>query len=294
MTRDREGPDGDPGAGSAAHDGTWELLGTPFGIACTSDAVGAAVARLFQAFPGVDRPVDAAYRYLVVDGCGLHGNERCVHTAAGALDASGAVSDALSLLLTAVNRAAIDAFAGFAVHAGVLAAGSSAIAFPAPSGTGKTTLAAAGLRAGFDYVSDEALCVGPAAGQLVPYPRALALSPWSRQAVGLGHVDGVELGDGETAVPVDVSGARVAAAPLRLAHVVNLVRAPGSGPGPCVLAPATRGEAMTWLIERSFNHYKRPAESFHVAAALARGAHAWRLAYGDPLEAAALLRDRLG
>lgn len=274
-------------------DQIWELLGTPFGIGCTSDAFGAAVARLFQAFPGVDRPVDAAYRYLVVDGCGPHGNERCLHTAAGALDASGSVRDALSLLLTAVNRAAIDAFAGFAVHAGVVAAGESAIAFPAPSGTGKTTLAAAGLRAGFDYVSDEALCVGPAAGQLVPYPRALALSPWSRQAVGLGHVDGIEL-DGETAVPVDVFDARVAVAPLKLAHVVKLVRAPGSGPGACELVPASRGEAMTWLIERSFNHYKRPAESFHVAAALARGAHAWRLAYSDPLEAAALLWDRLG
>ncbi|MGI8684021.1 MAG: hypothetical protein ACR2MO_02785 [Acidimicrobiales bacterium] len=288
---------GDPEGGDAGRvvsAGTWELLGTPFRIGCTSAAVGAAVAELFQAFARVAEAAAPPHRFLVVDGCGHHGNDRCGHTEAGALDVSGPPAVALSWLLTAVNASAIDGFTGLAIHAGVLAAGRSAIAFPAPSGTGKTTLAAAGLLAGFDYVSDEALCIEPGTDELVPYPRALALSSWSRHALGLAEAAAVELDGGEVAVPPHRLGAAIAVPPLELAHVVELDRRPDGRPGPSVLTPAARPDAMTWLLERSFNHYKRPAESFGLAAALARGARAWRLDYGDPLEAAALLRDRLG
>ncbi len=293
MTPDRGGTIA-PAVGEAVHDVTWELLGTAFRITCTSDEMGATTAQLFEAFPKVAGGAAPATCYAVIDGCERHGHDRCLHAPTGVVDVSGPPGVALAAVLTAVNEAAIDAFDGLAVHAGVLAAGSSAIAFPAPSGTGKTTLAAAGLVAGFEYVSDEALCIDPATRRPVPYPRALALSPWSRHAVALDHIAGIELGDGEVAITAGQMGARVAAAPPDLAHVVHLEPAPDGNAGGCVLTPAPRADALTWLVQRSFNHYKDPTGSFHLAAALARGAQAWRLDYGDPLEAAALLRDRLG
>ncbi|HEX2701212.1 MAG TPA: hypothetical protein VHM89_13505 [Acidimicrobiales bacterium] len=268
---------------------TKELLGTPIRIGCTSSSLAAAVAELFSAFPSVAAG-EPAHRFVVVDGCATHGRERCVHTGSVTADVSGDAGTALSWLLTAVNGAALDGFAGLAVHAGVVASGTSAIAFPAPSGAGKTTLTAAALLAGFDYVSDEALCVEPSDGRLVPYPRALALSAWSRQAVGLDGTDGVALGAGEVAIPADRLGAAVALGPLALAHVVLLVRRAGAP----ALVPADRADAMTWLLQRSFNHYKRPTGSFELAAELARRATAWRLEFGDPTQAASLLRDRLG
>ncbi len=283
-----------PVVGESVHDVTWELLGTAFRITCTSNEVAAAIAQLFEAFPKVAGGPASAKRYAVVDGCERHGHDRCLHATTGELDVSGPPGVALAAVLTAVNEAAIDAFAGLAVHAGVVASGSSAIAFPAPSGTGKTTFAAAGLVAGFDYVSDEALCVDPATRRPVPYPRALALSPWSRHAVALDDIAGIELGDGEVAITADQIGARTVTAPLDLAHIVHLQPALDGDARGCELTPAPRGEAMTWLFQRSFNHYKHPTESFHLLATLARKAQAWRLNYGDPLEAAALLRDRLG
>ncbi len=66
---------------------------------------------------------------------------------------------ALSYLLAQLTASAIEHFEGFAVHAGVVAIDGRAIVIPAASGTGKTTLTAACLHAGFDYLSDEALCV---------------------------------------------------------------------------------------------------------------------------------------
>lgn len=284
------GPGGnDDDAVHTATDTTRLLLGTAIRVTCMSATVGAAVDELLGSFPSA-AAVPPARHFLVVDGCGEHDHARCAHDGTSAADVSGDDGVALSWLLTAMNRAALDGFAGLAVHAAVLAAGGEVIALPAPSGTGKTTLTAAGLLAGFGYVSDEALCIEAATGALVTYPRALALSAWSRSAVGLDGTQAIGLDDGEVAVLPGRLGASVADPPLEVAHVVSLERRPG----PSVLVAAERAEALTWLIERSFNHYKDPARSFEVVTELARRSSAWRLECGDPLEAAALLRDRLG
>lgn len=282
------GGSGDGAGPPVVTDATWVLLGTPFRVATTSASLGDAVGQLLAAFPAAAGPSGGDRRFLLVGGCMRHGHELCAHADAS-VRGFAAASELLSWLLTTLNQAALDAFDGLAVHAAVLAREGSALAFPAGSGTGKTTLTAAGLRAGFDYVSDEALCVGAATGRLVPYPRALALSAWSRRAVGLDGTAAIDLAGGEVALPPARLGARVAVAPLALDHIVHLVRRPG----PCTLRPVARTEALAWLLRRSFNHYKRPLESFHVAADLARGAQAWRLECGDPGEAAQLLLDRL-
>ena len=44
-----------------------------------------------------------------------------------------------------------------------------------PSGAGKTTFTAALVRAGFGYLTDEALAIDPVTGLLQPYPKALAI-----------------------------------------------------------------------------------------------------------------------
>jgi hypothetical protein len=54
-----------------------------------------------------------------------------------------------------------------------------------------------------------------------------------------------------------------------------------------------RSRALASLLEMSFNHYKRPRESFHLASQLAEHSHAWRLEYSDPRRAATLLRAEL-
>lgn len=73
-------------------------------------------------------------------------------------------------LFAELNLHAIEGFAEFAVHAGVVAEGDRVIAFPAESEAGKSTMTAACLGTGFQYVSDEALCVDFASGEYSPIP----------------------------------------------------------------------------------------------------------------------------
>ena len=92
--------------------------------------------------------------------------------------------DAALEVATEFNRALLDQCPHLAVHAAVLAAAGGVIALPGESCAGKSTLAAACTVQGFGYLSDEALVL-TSEGTVVPYPRPIALSSWSRTAVGV-------------------------------------------------------------------------------------------------------------
>lgn len=195
------------------------------------------------------------------------------------------VPGALARVVAALNAAALAQAGCLAVHAGVVARDGRAVAFPAGSGQGKSTLTAALLRAGWDYVSDEALCLDWADGSLWSYPRPLELSAWSRAAVGLaGSSDGRDV----LLTAADL-GARVAAAPLRLTHVVLPARRDGTGGVSLVPAPARQAAAA--LLSRSFNHWRDPARAFELVHQVVPAVRVWRLRLGSPTAAAALLSD---
>jgi hypothetical protein len=192
---------------------------------------------------------------------------------------------AVDALVTLVNGAAVGAFAGFAVHAGVVAVGAGAIAFPGVSGAGKSTLTAACLQAGARYVSDEALCVDFDTGLVVPYPKPIRLSASSQRLLGLSPCPAAD-----ALVTADELGARTVDAPLPLVHVVALVR---TDQPPC-LVPLPRSSGLADLLRFSFNHYKRPRAAFELAGRLAAETCAWRLHYSSPQAAAELLLGRFG
>lgn len=194
----------------------------------------------------------------------------------------------LRILTAELNRGALERYTGFAAHAGVVAFGSRVIAMPAVSGTGKTTMAAACIAAGATYVSDEALCVRYADGQVEPYPKPLALSRWSAAAVGFDA--GTDTGAEVLATAGDLGGDAASSA-LALTDVIRLERAP-SGAAPD-LRPLHRAEAVPLLLSMSFNHYRRSAESFTLVTALAQTCRTWTLSYADPMAAAATLAARL-
>ena len=239
-----------------------------------------------------DLPVRPTATFAIVDGERVDGRNRglLVYRDCSAVGSGEDPSAVVAALLTALNRAAVDRCEFFAAHAGVVAIGGTAVAFPAESGRGKSTLTAACLKAGFEYVSDEAICVDPETDDLIAYPKPIGLSPWSRAAL--------DVDDNAVAFPSDAHeafvtagdlGAGVAQGPLDLRHIVvaeyghdssNLQEIPGS-------------QAMQALLEMSFNHYKFGAEAFHLASRLANDSRAWRLSYHEPVEAALMLRDRL-
>lgn len=199
----------------------------------------------------------------------------------------GAPADALDALLVALNAAALGDSPGLAVHAGAVAAGGQVVAFPAASGSGKSTLTAACLRAGLDYVSDEALVLPwDGSGAVLPYLKPLTLSAWSAAAVG---TPAPPAGRAERPVTAAELGAACAAAPLRLGHLLLLER----GPGPAGLAPAARADGAAALLRNAFNHFAAPAEALGLVGAAMGTARCWTLRYDRPEQAAALVVELL-
>jgi hypothetical protein len=209
------------------------------------------------------------------------------------------VATDLATTCAEVNRALVARLPWPAVHSGVVALGDGAVAFPAVSGAGKSTLTTALCLAGAGYLSDEALVLEQAGEpdatvQVLPYPKPVALSPWSAGALGLvgaetAHGDLVTGSqDRELLFTPDALGGTATAAPL--AHVLLPVR-DGSAPA---LEPLPRREALAMLLKMSFNHYQDPRRFLVVAAAAVQGAQVHRLHVGEPTATARLVVDRLG
>jgi hypothetical protein len=257
------------------------LLGSNFVATSGSTAAINHIRRLWHPFIMDDGGVDDGG----VDDGGVDDGELV------ALDNGSDISDSkrLATFAVAVNASALDRAPDFAVHCAVVACGQTAVAMPATSGVGKSTLTAACLRVGFSYVSDEALCLRQPDGRVVPYPRPIALSPWSAHAVEA-PTPGVEAGEELLFTAVDL-GSRVAADKLRVRHIVLLDRHPA---GPPAIREAARPAAITRLLELSFNHYRRPAGAVQLAAAVVADAAVWTLGYSEPLAAARLLWSAFG
>ncbi|HTC68961.1 MAG TPA: hypothetical protein VK662_05275 [Acidothermaceae bacterium] len=265
-----------------------DIFGTAVTVAAP-DATLTEVHRLWQPFvrPANDRPPAVTFQ---------------VGRAADPTDPAGPAVvhvDSIVELATALNRFALSVCPYLAIHAGVVRSSEGAIAFPAQSGAGKSTLTAACVRAGFGYISDEALCLSYDDNRVEPYPRPLALSAWSIRAVGgaagkAEHDDvfGERLHSPEEFLQHQAELTRTAAdqRPM-LRHVVVPERATTSE---IHLEPLHRADAVALLLRLSFNHFKRPLDAFAVTVAAVRVAQTWVLRYDNPVEAALVLRRELG
>jgi hypothetical protein len=267
----------------------FDILGTKFVVQATDSAYAQLTREVLAPFEfegptGV--PAKRRYGLVRADGGQVIPYRDCRR-----LGLATSLGAALQRLVAALNQSAIDEYRGFAVHAGVVASGEDSIAFPVNSGGGKSTLTAACLLAGFDYVSDEALCVDMD-GAVVTYPKPLSLSPRSFELIGL-DPGSVAVGAGESeglAIATDLNAA-VAEGPLTLRHLVL----PVFGQDHVDLEEVAPSEAMTALLSFSFNHYKHGERAFHLAAKLASELDGvWRLGYGDPGEAAKQLWSHFG
>lgn len=188
---------------------------------------------------------------------------------------------ASAAIVAGLNNAAIALCPYFAVHGGVAGWEGGIVGLPAESGQGKTTLIAALVRQGLAFLSDEAL-VFDDEGKVLPYPKPLALSPWSARLVGQ------PVHDTETLVTASDLGGTVGGEGRLTDLVVSQY-----GHTDMALDPLPRSQAVAALIQYSFNHYKDPARAFRIATDVAREVRVWRLEYDDPLEAAALLAEKL-
>ena len=132
------------------------------------------------AFTIAGRGAHMADTYCVAVGKDYHTFRDCTELLSGPTR-----QNALATLLADLNQRAVAGFEGFAVHAGVVQLGSRTAAIPVDSGGGKSTLTAALVLAGLEYLSDEGLCIDYDTGVVEPYPKPISLAHWSRKALGL-------------------------------------------------------------------------------------------------------------
>lgn len=266
-----------------------EVLGCRIRVRSSDAAVADTIARLFDAF--TIAPAPCSWR-TTVSVFPLEDRRWAAVLGSRTLAVAEAPTELTADIAAGINRAAIAAYRGFAAHAGAVSLDGAAVCFPGDSGAGKSTLTAACLCSGFEYVSDEAVCLSWGTTNVNAYPKPLALSPWAAEKVGL-ELDESELRSmarsGETLFGPSRLGARIAKAPVRLAHVVRMRRADG----PPDLHETASGAIVTELLRASFNHYKDPEGAFRTVTGVARQAQCWDLTYDDPVAAAELLRRRL-
>jgi hypothetical protein len=192
---------------------------------------------------------------------------------------------AVELAAALLNQSAVAGCSSFAVHAGVVARGNRTVAFPATSGTGKSTLTAALLASGWSYLSDEALALDDGTTAVRPYPRPLALHSWTLARLGLPPAPaGLQE---RLVVPVEL-GASTCREGAPLTDVLLVRRGRRSD-----MAPAHVSEAAVSLLTHSFNHYLDPPRALRLAGRVAGSVRAWRVTIGDPVETAGLLDDLL-
>ena len=269
---------------------TYEILGTRVQVRSQEPSINRELDRLLGRFQVEgDRPVRPSRTLSVIEPESGTDTRLSLYRDCRRIAGTGEPVVVVSQLLAEANRLAVEAYSSFAVHSGVVAKGERVVAFPAQTGGGKSTLTAACVLDGFSYVSDEALCVDLETAEVMPYPKPLGLSPASRDLLGLPPATAPWGGVRESVVNVEEFGGVPAVGFLKLSDVVIAEY----GHSEQTLEPAPASEVMTTLLRMSFNSYKHPEASFRLTARLAREVQGWRLRYGDPLRAAALLGERL-
>jgi hypothetical protein len=175
-----------------------------------------------------------------------------------------------------------------ALHAGAVANGDRAILLPAPPDSGKTTLTAALVRAGFRYLSDEAALLDPSSGEVHPFPRALAMDASSMRVLGVNGVNGAP--GAIHHLTVGDLGGTLASTPCRVWAVVFPTYRPGAQDR---LEPVGRAETVVALAENAFNAARFGAGGVRLLADVVAGARCARLTMDDIDEAVATVEGVL-
>lgn len=128
-----------------------------------------------------------------------------------------------------ITRLAIEHSPRYLVlHAAAVSRDGVAVVFPAEANSGKSTLAAVLVEAGFDYLTDEATAIDLDTGEVVAYPKPIILDPGTQQL--LAHLDPHGLTGESTKWRIDPRDIRPGCLVDRavLGHVVLPTHTPGA------------------------------------------------------------------
>jgi hypothetical protein len=219
--------------------------------------------------------------------------------AIGVSTVDAAVLAALDRIVMAVLRA-LDQRGVLGTHAGVVTFGRQAALLAGPSGRGKSTLSLALLREGAALLTDEMALIDPAGPCILPYPRALHVSPATvdllPELAFLRERPRRDLG-GESEWSVSMEDLAIAfgtriARPTPLAMIVLLGPRLALDDTP-ILEPLPPAVATMELLRGTPIAATDFSSTMRRVAAIADRVPTFALRAAEPIRTARLIRDRL-
>jgi hypothetical protein len=176
------------------------------------------------------------------------------------------------------------------IHAGAVATPSGdGLILPGESGSGKTTMVAGLVRAGFGYLSDEAAAIDPVSRQLFPFPKALTIKEGSFDLFpDLPAADESIMLEDQWLVPPAALRAGSLGSPCSVRWIVTLRYEPGAATD---IDEITPGASVMELGRNGMNLTHYGARALPLLADIARGAESYRLVTGDLAEAVETLHQ---
>jgi HprK-related kinase A len=182
------------------------------------------------------------------------------------------------------------------IHAAVIERSGRAMIFPAPPGSGKSTLCAGLAFSGWRLLSDELTLIEPDTGAVVPVPRPISLKNASIEilrafapAATIGPAVHETIKGSVAHVKPPVEGVRRANDTAAPQWVVLPRYAAGAA---ARLEPLSKGAAFMQLIDNSFNYNVHGRRGFDALADLIDNCECYEFSYSRLGEAAAVF-DRL-
>lgn len=282
-------------SGAGRRLGPFAALGHRFTVDCDDAAVAACLEAAFATLAAeaggaaawaagcYELRVDGDRASLRHDGELLADRASCAH--------------AVALLAWHVNQAAVRSASAdhLVLHAAALAHGGRALLLPAPTGGGKTTLAAGLVDRGWGYLSDEAAVLTLDGARVRAYPKPLSIDPGSRGVLpgwrppAAGDLGALpeSLRRGPWQVPVTARGGEVASE----AEVAAIVLPRHAAGAATALTPLPRARAMARAAACVAGAWRdeQLASRFRALAAAVRRSACAELQSGDLGEACAAL-----
>ena len=174
---------------------------------------------------------------------------------------------------------------GLALHAGgVRRADGAVIGLPGASGAGKSTLVGALVRAGWDYLTDEALGLLPDL-DVVGYPKPVALDQASRRLLGLAAPD-----DPAPDLPIAELRPDVVASSGRVGRLDALVLPRHEAGVEAALVPVDAADRLATIAGFALNLGAAGAAGLRALVAAAASVPCWELRFDRPEDAVEQLR----
>jgi hypothetical protein len=261
---------------------TFDALGFTFTVSADDARLAAYVDRLFDALRASG---PARHRYhLGAAGAGslpmpalLFDGERVRE----APDPEGLVMP----LVHDVNQRAVGDSELLTIHAGGVEHEDAGLVFPGPTEAGKTTLVAGLVRAGFGYLTDEAVAIDREALLIRPYPKPLCLDPGSwplfPELEPRAELTTTSYKADEWPVPSEAIGPGARGGSCRVGLIVFPRFERGAR---TALEPIRRAEALVELAKYTFGFKDQGRVALDPLADVVRRADCYRLTMGglDP------------